>query len=160
MIPGKILRFLDEHANIATSATRDQDLRPYVHRVTGWRVGADRNILTCMFPALFLDHLVESLQDNGHLSATIDEFPSHESYQFKGRYLRHREIDTEDLAVQARIRGRWVKGVRSIFPEIPEDVLGAYIIAAALAVDFQVQEIYLQTPGPGAGTRIVPPQEV
>jgi hypothetical protein len=159
MIPGKIVRFLEERANIATSATRDRELRPHGHRVTGWRVSADRETMACLIPALFLDHLLASLQDNGHLAVTIEEFPSHETYQFKGRYLRHREIDKEDLAMQARMRDRWVKGVRTVFAEIPEDVLRDYILEPALAVEFQVQEIYLQTPGPGTGTRLVPSRE-
>ena len=154
-----ILRFLEERANVAVSGTRDRDLHAHAQRVTGWRVGADRETLTCLIPALFLEQLIESLQDNGHLAVTIESIPSHETYQFKGRYLRHREIHKEDLAVHARVRERFVKGVRSVFTELPEEVLRACMLEPALAVDLQVQEIYLQTPGPGAGARLVPPRE-
>jgi hypothetical protein len=38
-------------------------------------------------------------------------------------------------------------------------VLNAFVSPAAVAVEFEVQEIYLQTPGPGAGTRLIPPAE-
>ena len=38
-----------------------------------------------------------------------------------------------------------------------EDIARAFILDPAVAVELEVHEIYLQTPGPGAGTRIAPP---
>ncbi len=157
MIPGKIERFLMDRANIGTAGTRDHDLVPHGHRIVGWQVGSDHETLTCLVPALFTDHLLESLEDNGHFAVTIEEFPSHETYQFKGRTLRHRNIGDEDRAVHARLRQRFALGVRAVFAEMPAEVLHAYFLEPAIAVELQVQEIYLQTPGPGAGTRLVPP---
>ncbi|HZM14717.1 MAG TPA: hypothetical protein VFE28_01840 [Candidatus Krumholzibacteria bacterium] len=157
MIPGKIQRFLEEYANVATSGSRDRDLVPYGHRVIGWRIGADRDSLICLVPAQFTDQLVDNLTDNGQYSVTIEEFPSHETYQFKGRYLRHRDPEPQDHAAHARIVARFQKGVRTMFPELPEQLLRDYMLEPALAVEIQVEEIFLQTPGPGAGTRLVPP---
>jgi hypothetical protein len=37
--------------------------------------------------------------------------------------------------------------------------LSAFILRPALAVEFEVREIFMQTPGPGAGTRLVPPAD-
>ncbi|MBM2823880.1 MAG: hypothetical protein HW413_2626, partial [Thermoleophilia bacterium] len=45
------------------------------------------------------------------------------------------------------------------YPAVPEGIVGAFISTPGLAVEFEVFEIYLQTPGPGAGTRLVPPAE-
>jgi hypothetical protein len=42
---------------------------------------------------------------------------------------------------------------------VPEVFLKAFILNAHLAVEFEVREVYLQTPGPGAGARLVPPPE-
>ena len=107
----------------------------------------------------FTANLVESLQDNGELALTVEEFPSHETYQFKGRYLRHRAVQDEDLEVVGRIRERFLKSIRHLYADAPEHLLNAFIQAPAVAVEFEVREIYLQTPGPGAGTRLVPPAE-
>jgi hypothetical protein len=52
-----------------------------------------------------------------------------------------------------------VKSVRPIFSDAPEALLNALIRAPALAVEFEVREIFMQTPGPGAGARLVPPVE-
>jgi hypothetical protein len=42
---------------------------------------------------------------------------------------------------------------------VAEDVLNAFVSNPSLAVEFEVLEVYLQTPGPGAGTRLAPPTE-
>lgn len=159
MIPGKIVRFLEQHANVAFAGTRDRDLVPYGHKVCGWRVDADQRTMTAFVPEEFTPGLVESLQENGELAVTVEEFPSHETYQFKGRYLRDRAVRPDDVEIVDRIRRRFVRSLRPIYADVPEDVLNAFVSTPSLAVEFEVLEIYLQTPGPGAGTRLVPPVE-
>jgi len=159
VIPGKLVRFLEQYANAAFAGTRDRDLVPYGHRVCGWRVGADQRTMTILFSDKFRDRLVESLQQNGELAVTIEEFPSHETYQFKGRYLRCRETIPDDAEVADRVRRRFVKSMRPIYVDQPEAALKAFVPEPALAVEFEVTEIYLQTPGPGAGSRLVPPTD-
>ena len=159
LIPGKLVRFLEQHANVAYAGIRDRDLVPFGHRVSGWRVGADQRSITILFPDEFLPRLLESLQENRELALTVEEFPSHETYQFKGRYLRHRGIERGDVEIADRLRHRWVRSLKPIFADAREDVLKGFVSPPSLAVDFEVLEIYLQTPGPGAGTRLVPPME-
>lgn len=156
MIPGKLVRFLEEHANVAMAGTRNRDLVPYGHRVSGWRIGADGRTVTALISELFTARLVESLEDNGELALTVEEYPSHETYQLKGRYLRHRPLEPEDLDVAERIRGRFAKSLRRLYPEVPDHMLKAFTQTPCLAVEFEVREIYVQTPGPGAGARLVP----
>jgi hypothetical protein len=159
LIPGKLVRFLEQYANVAYAGIRDRDLVPFGHRVSGWRVGADQRSITILFPDEFLPRLLESLQQNRELAVTVEEFPSHETYQFKGHYLRHREIERGDVEIADRLRQRWVRSLKPIYADAPEDVLKGFVSPPSLAVDFEVLEIYLQTPGPGAGTRLVPPME-
>ena len=159
MIPGKLVRFLDQYANVAFAGIRDRDLVPFGHRVCGWRVGADQRTMTILFPAEFRERLVELLQQNQALALTVEEFPSHETYQFKGHYRHHRGIEDGDLESVDRVRRRFVKSLRPMYPDAPEDVLRAFVSPPSLAVEFEVLEIYLQTPGPGAGTRLIPPME-
>ena len=156
VIPAKIIRFL-EHANVAFVGSRDRDLVPFGHRVSGWRIGADQRTMTILLPDEYLQTLVESMQQNGELAFTVEEFPSHETYQFKGSYLHHRGIQDGDVEVAERVRRRFVKSLRPMYPDAPEPVLNAFVSPPSLAVDFEVLEIYLQTPGPGAGTRLFPP---
>lgn len=159
MIPEKIARFLEQRANVAFAGTRDRDMVPFGHRVSGWCIGADGRTMTVLLPEPFTAGLVESLQENGELALTVEDFPAHEAYQFKGRYVRHRPVQREDIDVVDRIRERFVKNMRTVFPVAPQAVVGAFISKPALAVEFGVSEVYVQTPGPGAGARIAPPAE-
>lgn len=158
MIPGKIVRFLEQYANVAFVGTRDRDLVPFGHRVSGWSVGADQRTMTILVPDEFLPRLVESLHHNGELAVTVEAFPSHETYQFKGSYRHHRGVQDGDVEIADRIRRRFVKTIRPMSHE-SEDALHAFVSPPALAVEFEVLEVYLQTPGPGAGTRLIPPVE-
>jgi hypothetical protein len=159
LIPGKLVRFLEQYANVAFAGIRGRDLVPFGHRVSGWRVGADHRTMTILVPDEFLPRLVESLQQNGELAVTVEEFPSHETYQFKGPYRHHRGTQDGDAEIVDRVRQRFVKSLRPMYADRPEHVLKAFVSPAVLAVEFEVLEIYLQTPGPGAGSRIVPPTE-
>jgi hypothetical protein len=155
MIPGKILRFL-ERANVSHAGTRDRNLVPHGHRVSGWRVGSDGRTLTVLIPATARAHLIESLEDNGEFSVTIEEYPAHEAYQFKGRYLRHRPVESEDVAIADRMRERFLMSVMPFYGEAAVIPVRAFIQPPGLAVDVEVCEIYVQTPGPGAGARVLP----
>ena len=159
MIPGKLIRFLEQDANVAFAGSRDRDLVPFGHRVSGWRIGVDHRTMTVLFPDEFLPRLVESLQENRELAVTVEAFPSHETYQFKGHYLSHRDVDGADVEAADRVRRRWVKSLRMLYTDAPEDVLKGFVYPPSLAVDVEVLEIFLQTPGPGAGTRLVPPAD-
>jgi hypothetical protein len=59
-----------------------------------------------------------------------------------------------------RTRDRFARGLRTLYgdPQI-EPLLKASIPSATVAVDIEVQEVFVQTPGPGAGARIAPPPD-
>src|SRR5829696_8537227 len=100
MIPTEIVTFL-EGACVGFAGTRDRNLVPYVHRVTAWRVGPDRQTMTCMISKPFLKNLLSSLEENGEFAVTVSGSTSgvhrsnpprpatdaHETYQFKGKYI-------------------------------------------------------------------------
>ena len=159
MIPSKILRFLDQDGNLAFAGTRGRDLVPYGHRVSGWRASTDGLTLTAFMTEHSTARLLESLEDNHAFALTVEQFPTHETYQFKGRYLRQRPIDPEDVQIVDRIRARLFKSFRPLFPHAPDGLADWFVGTPCLAVEFQVEEIYLQTPGPGAGARLVPAEE-
>ena len=159
MIPEKIAQFLEQRANVAFAGTRNRDLVPFGHRVSGWCIAADGHTMTAFTPEPFTAGLVESLQENGELALTVEDFPAHETYQFKGRYVSHRPAHRDDNAIVDPIRERFIKNMRAIFPGLPVGLVGAFTSKPAFAVEFEVSEIFVQTPGPGAGARIVPPAE-
>ena len=162
MIPGKIVRFLEQHANIGFAGIRDRDLVPAGCRVSAWRVHPDGRTLTLFIPNPLVERVIALLEDNGQLAVTIEEHPTHETYQLKGQYVSHRPAGADDLALVERFRERFVRSIRSeIPPGVPESFVGAFAVPdPAVVVDVDVREVYLQTPGPGAGGRLYPPPEI
>jgi hypothetical protein len=157
MIPPKIIRFLEERASIGFAATRDGNLVPYGHRVSGWQIDADGRTLTAFVPPSSAGQLVESLVDNGRIAVTLEEVGTHETYQIKGRYLSHRPVQPAEIDIAGRARDRFAKGVRTLFsdPQLAA-ALTMSIPTPSLAVEIEVHEVFLQTPGPGAGSRVAP----
>ena len=155
-VPGIILDFL-ERATVAVAGTRDRQLVPRLHRISGWKVEADGRTMTCFVARGFTSGLAGALEDNGQLAVTIEEVGPHETYQFKGRYLSSRPLSDEDRALCREIKERFVKVVSTKFG-LPEEACRAFSPGPELAVSFELGEIYLQTPGPGAGRRLVPPE--
>ena len=161
MIPGKIVRFLEQHANMGFAGTRDRDLVPSGCRVSAWRVHPDGHTMTLFIPEPLVARVIASLEENGQLAVTVGEHPTHETYQLKGKYLSHRAVEVDDLPLVARFRERLVRAIRSeIPPGVPEAFVGGFAVHdPAVAVDMEIREVYLQTPGPGAGGRLYPPPE-
>ena len=161
MIPGKIVRFLEQHANVAVAGIRDANLVPAGFRISGWRLHPDGQTITLLIPPPMTERVIAMLEDNRQIAVTVGEHQTHETYQLKGRYLENRSVEPDDFASVARLRERYLRSIRS---EIPEGVPEAYVMAVAVpdpvvAVDVDVSEIYVQTPGPGAGSRLYPPAE-
>lgn len=155
-IPGILVDFL-ERATGAVGGTRSADLVPHVHRVGGWRIAPDRRSLTCLIAEAFTRHLRSDLEDNGRFTVTIEEIGPHETYQFKGRCLELGAPDAEDRMACERTRERFAKVIALLFG-VDEESCRTRQPDPTVAVRFAVEEIYLQTPGPGAGRRLVPPE--
>ena len=122
----------------------------------GWMLLPDGHTLTILVPEGGRPHLLESLEDNGQVAVTIEDYPAHEAYQFKGQYLRHRPAEPGDAEIAGRIRDSFMRAVMPIAGEVAVHALRAFVQPPVLAVDVDVREVYVQTPGPGAGARLVP----
>jgi hypothetical protein len=163
MIPGKIVRFLHEHANMAFGGIRHRDLRPAGCRVSAWQVGADGRTLTAWVPVpeAFRANFLDALLDNRQFALTVEEHPAHETYQLKGLYLRHRDATADDRTPVERQRERLTRVMRSVAP--PGFDVGRVVAIMhpdpTYVIEIDVREVFLQTPGPGAGRRLYPEAE-
>src|SRR5690349_22215981 len=98
MIPGMILKFLQDRGTIAVSGTRDANRVPHVHYASGWDVEPDQQTIRCSINRAYLDHLFSSLEDNGQFSLTVEQIGTHETYQFKGNYAGSANPSETDFA--------------------------------------------------------------
>ena len=154
MIPDRVVEILDGPAFIQVG-TRDADLRPAHTVVIGAVVHDDRQTVTFFVPESRSQRLLSDLRDNGRVAVGC-AWVSHEAYQLKGTYLSSRPTTDEDLARQEACRRKLVTAVRQVFPEeIARPLTLGFAYHPGVAVTFRVEEIFLQTPGPDAGTKIV-----
>ncbi|HXV62623.1 MAG TPA: hypothetical protein VEK15_18125 [Vicinamibacteria bacterium] len=166
MIPKEIAVFL-EGAAVGFGATRNAELVPQIHLVQAWRVSDDRKAITCLFPRGYSEVLLPSLEENGKFSFTVLASTSgprashppnptvdlHECYQFKGAFLGYRPANERDLPLVNQKAEQFKAIFQPIFG-FSERACDARYGKPALAMTFAVHEIYDQTPGPEAGTRI------
>jgi hypothetical protein len=159
MIPGVMVDFL-ARASVAIGATRDANLVPRIHWISGWEVDADGASVLCLVSDGFTGGLLDAMRDNGAFAMNAEVIGPHECYQFKGRYLDSRPPRTADRRLYDACRRRFADAVRRHTRErFAESVLHGWFREPALALRFEVREIYLQTPGPGAGARLYPRED-
>jgi hypothetical protein len=159
LIPGKIVQFFNEHANMGFGGIRDAELRPAGCRVSGWRVEPDGRTLTALIPGPFVERILGPLADNGEFAMTAEEHPTHVTYQVKGRFLRQRPVEARDLELVRQTRARLSRTMRPLLPPGAdvEPVLRWHAPDPEIVIEVELREVFLQTPGPQAGSRIYPP---
>ena len=159
-IPGLLLRFL-QRASIGYAGTRNRDLVPRFHWVCGWAAEPDHSTVAFYVSAPFGARLLHDTAECPRLALTIEHIGPHETYQFKGEFAGTRPVGPADRAAFEGCRERAIHDIRAIETrfEFPHEILARYYGEPELAVLLRVHEIFLQTPGPGAGRRLVPPEE-
>lgn len=148
LLPPEVARFLESGVSVLVG-TRDASLVPEALRAVGARVEAGGAELTVFLPARTSARTVANLRDNGRIAVCFSRPIDHRSLQVKGRVLSLRGGDAVDRAAVER----YVEALAACWQEIgvPATVTRRLGRWPALAARFRVEEVYVQTPGPGAG---------
>jgi Pyridoxamine 5'-phosphate oxidase len=133
-------------------ATRSAELMPESLLGMGVRVHPDRRTVTVYIPAAAAATTLANLRDNGQIAATFCYPPEHRAVQIKGRYTGHRESTPADREIQEIFRSAMITSFALI--GIPRVVTRGLAWWPSIAIDFEVSDVYAQSPGPGAGERI------
>lgn len=125
---------------------------PHVHRTWGVRVEDERHV-TVFVPDYSLAHLEASIADNGEVALVVGEPVSHETYQLKGKVTRIGPAPAADVA-DFDAHANLIAELFAPQYSAPVEALRAHLGNPALSLTFEVRDVYLQTPGPGAGKRV------
>lgn len=154
VIPDKLVEFLHGPVFMALG-TRDANLRPHHTSVVGGVVGGNREAFTLFLPEAVSRCPLDNLRDNGRVAFLVGS-PSNECYQFKGVYLSHRPSNEREVAIQEIYRAKLVP--HCVEHGMPEPLAKGLVLGLAykpsLAVEFKVEEFFMQRPGPDAGMKI------
>ncbi len=154
MIPDRVVEVLQGPAFIQ-AGTRDETLRPVHTFAIGAVVHPDRETVTFFVPESRSVPILANLENNGRVALGF-ALVSHEAYQLKGTYLSARPGDESDAGVQDAYRSKFLAAVRQT--AYPEEIARALTLGFAyrpcVAITFRAEEVFLQTPGPGAGKKM------
>ncbi|MBI3799091.1 MAG: pyridoxamine 5'-phosphate oxidase family protein [Deltaproteobacteria bacterium] len=154
MISEKLVEFIHGPVFMALG-TRDEKLRPTHTFIAGALVNSDRETITCFVLQSRAEKILGNLENNGRITMTVGH-PSHESYQLKGRYVSSRPLEAKDVAIQEIYRTKLLSVFLQYgFPEqLAKPLVLGFRYQPAVGITFRVEEVFLQTPGPGAGEKI------
>src|SRR5665213_1361880 len=146
MIPDRLVIFV--HAPVLSwVGTRDARLRPTVAWVFGARVSAASDEITAFVPDVEVERTKRNLESDGLVAFTAVEPITHEAYQFKGKLVEMRTSNDEERAVQDIHRSKLI----SQFTIYPRELFAGFTLHPSTALRFRVEQIFVQTPGPGDG---------
>lgn len=157
MVPKAIFDLFNTPGSAGIFATRNESLQPNIGRVWGARTNDDGTELTIFTPKLMISEHFGNFLHNGRIAVTVGlaQPGSHLGYQLKGKYLKHEDCKTEDhsfLDNNFNVFREFLTG--SYGPEMAR-LIDQIPYKPAVAITLRVEEIFDQTPGPGAGKKIL-----
>jgi len=133
--------------------TRDARLRPHHATPVGAVAEAASGNIIFFLPDAVATEVLPDLEDNGRVAFSCGNPMTHATYQFKGRFLSARPTVPDDLAIIRHCRDELA--ALSIQCGYPEPLVRALVYGFAwqptTAIVFRPLQIFIQTPGPGAG---------
>ena len=132
--------------------TRDASLRPQVQRAVGAVVGADRESLTVFLTKAIAAKSVANLEDNGCIALTMSRPYDHRSLQVKGKVLGMRDGTDAERVQQERWHAGFVEHLYIV--GLPRSLIRRLAVFPSIAVTLRIDDVFVQTPGPGAGRRL------
>jgi hypothetical protein len=152
MIPDRVIQVLHGPSWIQIG-TRDVALRPAHAMVVGAMVHDDRRTVTVFVPTARSERILRDLGENGRIAVGVS-LASHEAYQLKGTYVSSRPTDDADRARQEARRAALLESaLEAGYPEaIARPLTLGLAYTPGVSITFRAEEVFLQTPGPGAGT--------
>lgn len=133
-------------------ATRDANLMPECTFGMGHKVHTDRRHITVYVARVLAAPTLENLRANGEVAITMCRPIDHKTIQVKGRFVGARDSGPEDRELQEICRGAFAEQLAAF--GLPRTYTRRMAWWPSVAIEVEVRDIFTQTPGPGAGTRI------
>ena len=150
-VPPDLLKLLDEPV-IMHLGTRNAALEPMSILAFGVERVGDGRELTVFVPAATSAETLANLRDNGQLALAIVRPTDHRSLQIKGAWLGERRTAEADHERLSRYRDDLSEEMGLV--GVPRSIWRRLLWWPAVALRMEVREVFVQTPGRGAGRRL------
>lgn len=151
LIPDELAAFLESGLAMVVG-TRDAALRPDGAAALAVRVHPDRAHLTLFVSDASAARLSRSLAESPRIAVVLDLPSTHRACQVKGTVVSVRPATEAERPEMDRQRDALNLDLESI--GVPSAMFAQWRVWPAVALEIRVQELYEQTPGPGAGDRL------
>ena len=151
MIPQEVID-LANSSYVATIGSRDEHLAPTLRNAWGINIKASEDIVTSFVVEAQFEQMLKNFRQNGRMALSFSDSLMHVCYQLKGHFLQARPLTKDEVALQQQYRRRMINSL--IEWGFPEERVNIALRPVDLAIDFKVEKIFNQTPGPGAGKEI------
>ena len=147
-------RFIQGRVSI-TAASRDARRLPSVVRASACRVSADRRQVTLLLATRQAGQVLADIAATATIAVVFSEPGTHRTLQFKGTDAQASAVLPGDADVAAAHQADFVEAIVPLgytrdFARAVHDVPAGELSA----VTFTVADIFEQTPGPRAGSRV------
>ena len=153
MIPARVVEVVSG-PSVLWVGTRDAELTPHHAYVNGVVVHDDHETITFFVTEKRARVILANVENNRRVALACGQ-ASHEAYQLKGSYLSSRPATDGEYALQEAYRDKTWRAIAQFWPEemVKPQFLGA-AYRPSVAITFRVEDVFLQTPGPGAGSKL------
>lgn len=153
-IPSELTEFLESGISILVGS-RDARLTSEFARGMSARIHEGGTELTVWIAAPTAARTLANIADNGRLAVCFAAI-SHRSFQFKGTATSVRPADPSERPMLERYRAAIAQHWGQI--GMPPRLTHRMIVWPAHAITMNVESVFQQTPGPGAGTALGKPR--
>ena len=141
-----------------SAATRDANKAPSIHRGGAFLVDTDAATARCYIADSFVGKLRENAADNGQIAVTVANPLDHVTMQVKGRVQSVAPMTEADIHAAMdflqRSGAAFLQGPVFQNLKFTESDLHRWPLFPGIVVTLTIEQVFSQTPGPGAGARI------
>lgn len=105
-------------------------------------------------PHVTAEPVLSQLREHPQIAVTLSRPETHRTVQVKGRVTRIAEADVAERGIVEELFLGYAREL--VFLGLPRAMILRFQRWPCWAVDFQVSSVFIQTPGPLAGTAVVP----
>lgn len=134
-------------------ATRDDNFRPAVGRSIGAALRNHSELIDLFIPAVQWPETVENAGLGAPISVTFSRPTNYETVQIKGNITQHERASVDDIEYAKTYLNR-VRNVLAGLGVSREQIEFLATGPDLHRVQFRPEQMFRQTPGPGAGARI------
>ena len=154
MISEEVKGFVAQPPLAMCLGTRNAQLKPQVTRAFSAKVSEDGTQITMYISKYFVEACLANLNDNGKVAFTTGSPLTHVSYQFKGQYVGIHDCTEEDYAFMQGNVGAFTEVLEQYYGPDMAATLRNFPLNPSVAITFNVEDVFNQTPGPGAGNKL------